>query len=402
MKKKMTVFVILWAVVTIAVGWQVRAQLTRANEAEHAITQVTKATKALRGADFVSAPKSNLAAAYLNRASYTAGQAAKLKATMTPAQQAQLATAQKQIQNAELFVAVHTEAEQILNTDHVIRDTSYDNTNLNNAFQRLQAADKTYAKAAAADVKLVDTQATALAAIRAATTSDPTAAQLAAAKTAIEAVPVAAFRQAYLPLLDTLTPTAVPAENSAAQQAAAPAKSTTTEAATEAKTPAKDATTDKVTKADASAATATASSTSDTATAAHPASDAAAQSSSATTTDEQATTTSKPAKDTTAASTPATDANTEKKPAHEDATTDTTDTTGTDAATEKGTDPAVIGENGLYATMAEAVAAMKAAQKAAGSDDQATAYSVQLEDGTVHYTWSWLKDTMPAEATDIP
>lgn len=324
-------------VLGIAVGggvfWQRQLHVEAATAA---LRTLNTSAKVLASDDFISDPSSNLATAQLNHVAYAKQQMRQYLSVLSNKQRAQYQAAEQQLTAAKVYTAIFEETHNVLGTDEVIMDQAYNNTTLMQAYARLKQNGPRYAKHIARKVQLVEQQVTALRKVQQVQT-EPSSAQIEAARSAVTAVASPAFQQTYLPIVDEVASQqpAVKANSSTSSTSAAEATSEETAAETE-------------TGATASAPT--------------------------TPTQTPATTNGEayqqPVDDSVSTATPA-------------ASPDENDDS--DEATEE----AVIGAGGLFDTMAEASAALKLAQ-AASPNRPATAYSVVLADGSKHYTWDWL------------
>lgn len=348
MKRPAAILITLGLALAAGIGVCVHHQLTQTDAAERSVKQVAKATKTLYQKAFIDHPKSNLASAYLNQADYAYQQANKHRRSLSHQQLAVLRTAKQRLKDAKLYVAIHSEAAAILGPEQVITDPKYDSTTLERAYRTLEAADKHYAAAVKSPVTLVSLQAAALAKLRAAQRQRPAAATVAEAEAAIAEVPVAAFKRTYAPIAASLEQAATTETPAAAQSA----PSNQTEPPVKHHHHSKH---QQVKPAESEPAKP----------------NDQAQGAAAKTPDAEvkAPSTLKPNENHSAATDPA------------------SDTTVSEA------DRSLIGIGGLFDTMHEAETAMKAAQQAAGANRQASAYSIQFGDGSVHYTWSWVTDS---------
>ena len=350
MKRPVALLITISVSLAAGIGLVVHHQLSQTDAAARSVQRVTEATQALHKPAFIADPKSNLASAYLNQANYAYQQAERHHTALSAHQKAILKEAAQQLKDAKLYVAIRSEASAVLGPTQVITDQKYDSTTLERAFRTLEAADKKYAAAAKTPVTLVSLQTAALAKLRVAQRQPATAQTVAAAEAAIAEVPVAAFKQTYTPIAESLTQTEAADANTPSSGAA----ETQTPAKTTPKAPAKPA------ESSQKAAPA-------------PAAQDAAQAVKTPAEEQPPKATTKPDADSPASQKQA------------------------PAASVSDADRALIGIGGLFDTMHEAEAAMKAAQAAAGANRQASAYSIQFGDGSVHYTWSWLEsETIPA------
>ena len=323
-------------VLGIAVGggvfWQRQLHVEAATAA---LRTLNTSAKVLASEDFISDPSSNLATAQLNHVAYAKQQMRQYLSVLSTKQREQYQAAEHQLTAAKVYTAIFEETHNVLGADEVIMDQAYNNTTLMQAYARLKQNGPRYAKHIAQKVQLVEQQVTALRKVKQVQTQ-PTSAQIEAARSAVTAVASPAFQQTYLPVVDEV----------ASQQ---PATKANTAATT---TPAAPAT------GEGAAAEAKPS------TAQTP---------------------------TTPAQTPATTSGESYQQPVDDSVSTATPATSTEQSdTGAGaTQEAVIGAGGLFDTMAEASAALKLAQ-AASPNRPATAYSVVLADGSKHYTWDWL------------
>ncbi|WP_203624545.1 hypothetical protein [Lacticaseibacillus sp. 866-1] len=350
MKRPVALLITISVALAAGIGLVVHHQLSQTDAAARSVQRVTEATQALHKPAFIADPKSNLASAYLNQANYAYQQAERHHTALSAHQKVILRAAAQQLKDAKLYVAIRSEASAVLGPTQVITDQKYDSTTLERAFRTLEAANIKYAAAAKTPVTLVSLQTAALAKLRAAQRRPATAQTVAAAEAAIAEVPVAAFKQTYTPIAESLKQEEKVAPNPPDANAAEP--QVPEQAAPAA--PAKQAENGQTTKA-------------------APAAKGSAQ----------------PAK------TPA-EEQPPKAPTRPEADSASSQQQAPDASVSDA-DRALIGIGGLFDTMHEAETAMKAAQAAAGSNRQASAYSIQFSDGSIHYTWSWLEsDPIPA------
>lgn len=322
-------------VLGIAVGggvfWQRQLHVEAATAA---LRTLNTSAKVLASADFISDPSSNLATAQLNHVAYAKQQMRQYLSVLSTKQREQYQAAEQQLTAAKVYTAIFEETHNVLGADEVIMDQAYNNTTLMQAYARLKQNGPRYAKHIAQKVQLVEQQVTALRKVRQVQTQ-PTSAQIEAARSAVTAVASPAFQQTYLPVVDEV----------ASQQ---PATKANTAATT---TPAAPATGEAAAEAKSSAAQ----------------------------------------RPTTPAQTPATTSDETYQQPFDDSVSTATSPAAPDQNddTAEATEEAVIGAGGLFDTMAEASAALKLAQ-AASPNRPATAYSVVLADGSKHYTWDWL------------
>lgn len=323
-------------VLGIAVGggvfWQRQLHVEAATAA---LRTLNTSAKVLASEDFISDPSSNLATAQLNRVAYAKQQMRQYLSLLSTKQREQYQAAEQQLTAAKVYTAIFEETHNVLGADEVIMDQAYNNTTLMQAYARLKQNGPRYAKHIAQKVQLVEQQVTALRKVRQVQTQ-PTSAQIEAARSAVTAVASPAFQQTYLPVVDEV----------ASQQ---PATKANTAATT---TPAAPATGEG----------------------------AAAEAKSPT---EQ--------RPTTPAQTPATTSGESYQQPVDDSVSTATPAAAPDQNDDaaEATEEPVIGAGGLFDTMAEASAALKQAQ-ATRPNRPATAYSVVLADGSKHYTWDWL------------
>lgn len=322
-------------VLGIAVGggvfWQRQLHVEAATAA---LRTLNTSAKVLASDDFISDPSSNLATAQLNHVAYAKQQMRQYLSVLSNKQRAQYQAAEQQLTAAKVYTAIFEETHNVLGTDEVIMDQAYNNTTLMQAYARLKQNGPRYAKHIARKVQLVEQQVTALRKVQQVQT-EPSSAQIEAARSAVTAVASPAFQQTYLPIVDEV----------ASQQPAVKAN------------------------------------TANTSPSATPAAGEAAE--------------AKPNHDeqtpTTPAQTPATTSGEGYQQPVDDSVSTATPAASPDENddSDEAAEEAVIGAGGLFDTMAEASAALKLAQ--AGSPNRpATAYSVVLADGSKHYTWDWL------------
>ncbi len=303
----------------------------KAPQVKQALKQFTDSTSSLGTKPFYTKPDSNLSAAWLNRAEHAKTQAEAATPAMTPEQAAAFAEADAQLRAAKLFVAAQTELDHALGADAVLVDSTYSPSAVQTTYATLQQTAPAYAKRIGDRVKLVVAEVAALQAVTVAKET-PTAANVATADALVRAVPVAAFQAHYQPILAALTPAPVP------------------------ETP--DTTTPEASQPTDSAVATTSSDS--------PAAEAPAE-------------------------TPAGDATPSTAVAEAPDSTPATTADPDDAADAAAEAPAAtMTINGPFATMAEAVAAMKTAQAATGQ--LATAYSLTQADGAVVYSWQFVTD----------
>ncbi|MFD1392538.1 hypothetical protein ACFQ3L_02905 [Lacticaseibacillus jixianensis] len=342
MKRSIATILMVGVGLLTAIGIVFHNQYRQAEAAERSLAAAAKAASTLHQAHFIAHPKSNLARAYLNHASYVYQQAKKHEKSYSKSQQAKLRQAAARLKDAKLYVAIQTEATTVLGPQRVITDPHYDNTTLDRAFRTLEAADQTYAKAVKPHITLVALQVAALTKLAAAQQSQPTLRTIQAAETAIQQVPVEAFKATYAPIADGLQQRTTANPDAAAPSAARAA----------------DASDQRPNPTGQSAGTqAAAPSENYTAPARSP----------------------------------------QPAPAKKPAAPAQSPASGLPLSQA---DRDLIGIGGLFDTMHEAEAAMKAAQNATGNTRQASAYSIQFGNGSVQYTWSWVTNEQAAPTTN--
>lgn len=301
-----------------------------------ALQTLNTSAKVLASDDFISDPSSNMATAQLNQVAYAKQQMRQYLSVLSNKQRAQYQAAEQQLTAAKVYTAIFEETHNVLGAEEVIMDQAYNNTTLMQAYARLKQNGPRYAKHIAQKVQLVEQQVTALQKVQQVQT-EPTSAQIEAARNAVTAVASAAFQQIYLPIVDEV----------AQQQPAAKANIANTSPS------------------------------------ATPAAGEATASEAKPNNDKQA--------PTTPTQTPATTNGEAYQQPVDDLVSTATPASSPDQTDDNGeaTEEAVIGAGGLFDTMEEAAAALKLAQ-AASPGRLATAYSVVLADGSKHYTWDWL------------
>ncbi|KRN24141.1 hypothetical protein [Lacticaseibacillus camelliae] len=315
----------------------------------------------------------------------------KLRGDLTKAQKKTLRVSKSRIAAIKQMVAVNTEIKAVLKDKRVIKDLTYSDDALQQTLTGLKSKYAKFVSQKQDDATLIHNEVAAIAKVKSSTTGDPDQAKIDAAKTAVDAIPVAAFKAFWSPKIPTIengklvakesltagtdkVSATVTQETSAAAKsssASAPAASSSAKASQAAKTTTKStqATTTKPSTPAASASHSTTTSRPTTTTPSH-----------------STTTTTKPS---TGSSTGTSHTTTPSKPSSSSSSTKPTEPVKKPHVLEPGE---YIGNGGLLSSMSAAMAAMnKALDDAAdaGQGRQAHAFSVSYQDGTTFYSWEW-------------
>ncbi len=370
MMKKSTIagasLLLLTALTLTACGGKQDAKTTAKDSKEIAVETLAKDVQALFTNKKYELPSKTASKTKIAAASKQYKKVYKLRGDLTKAQKKTLRLSKTRIAAIKKMVAVNTEIKAVLKDKRVIKDLTYSDAALQQTLTGLKKEYSKFVSQKKADAKLIHDEVAAIAKVKASTTGAPDQAKIDAAKAAVNAISVDAFKTFWAPKIPTIEDGKLVAKESLT------------------------AGTDKV----------AADVTQDTSAAAK-SSSAATPAVSSTTTSRSAATTNKSTQATTKPSTPSrgtTHSTTTSRPA-------TTTPSKPAASSSSSTKPAQpvkkphilepgehIGNGGLFTTMTAAMAAMdKALDDAAdaGVGRGAHAFDVLYQDGTVMYSWEW-------------
>ena len=378
MKKTMIAgasLILLTALTLTACGGKQDAKTTAKDSKEIAVETLAKDVQGLFTNKKYELPSKAASKTKIAAASKQYNKVYKFRGDLTKAQKKTLRLSKTRIAAIKKMVAVNTEIKAVLKDKRVIKDLSYSDDALQQALTSLKAKYPKFVGQKKADAKLIHDEVAAIAKVKASTTGDPDQTKIDAAKAAVNAIPVDAFKTFWAPKIPTIEDGKLVAKESLTAgtdkvsatvtqdtSAAAKSSSASTPAASSTTTSRSAATTNKSTQATAKPSTPARSTT-----ASRPAT----------------TTPSKPATGSSHTTTPS-------KPASSSSSTKPVQPVKKPHVLEPGEH---IGNGGLFSTMSAAMTAMnKALDDEAnnqGSHAGAHAFDVLYQDGTVFYSWEW-------------
>ena len=378
MKKTMIAgasLILLTALTLTACGGKQDAKTTAKDSKEIAVETLAKDVQGLFTNKKYELPSKAASKTKIAAASKQYNKVYKFRGDLTKAQKKTLRLSKTRIAAIKKMVAVNTEIKAVLKDKRVIKDLSYSDDALQQALTSLKAKYPKFVGQKKADAKLIHDEVAAIAKVKASTTGDPDQTKIDAAKAAVNAIPVDAFKTFWAPKIPTIEDGKLVAKESLTAgtdkvsatvtqdtSAAAKSSSASTPAASSTTTSRSAATTNKSTQATAKPSTPARSTT-----ASRPAT----------------TTPSKPATGSSHTTTPS------KPAASSSSSTKPVQPVKKPHVLEPGEH---IGNGGLFTTMTAAMAAMdKALDDAAdaGVGRGAHAFDVLYQDGTVMYSWEW-------------
>ena len=313
----------------------------------------------------------------------------KLRGDLTKAQKKTLRISKSRIAAIKQMVAVNTEIKAVLKDKRVIKDLTYSDDNLQKTLAALKTDYAKFVSQKQDDATLIHNEVAAIAKVKASTTGDPDQAKIDAAKTAVDAIPVAAFRAFWSPKIPAIENGKLVAKESLT--AGTDKVSATVTQGTSAAAKSSSASTPAASSTKASQATTTTKSTQ--ATTAKSSTPAASASHSTTTSRPTTTTpshsTATTTKPSTGSSTGTSHTTTPTKPSSSSSSAKPTEPVKKPHVLEPGE---YIGNGGLFSSMSAAMAAMDKAMDDsldAGVARGAHAFSVSYQDGTTMYSWEW-------------
>lgn len=380
---KATSLILLTALTLTACGSKSTAKTSTKDNATVAVEALAKDVQGLFSNKKYELPSKKVTKAKITAAGKQYKKVYKLRGDLTKAQKRTLRVSKSRIAAIKQMVAVNTEIKAVLKDERVIKDLTYSDDNLQKTLTGLKPDYAKFVSRKQDDAALIHNEVAAITKVKASTTGDPDQAKIDAAKAAVDAIPVAAFKAFWSPKIPVIENGKLVAKESLNAGTDKVSAAVTQETSAAAKSSSASTPATASTKASQAAKTTTKSTQATTAKPSTP----AASTSHSTTTSRPTTTT--PTKPSTGSSTSTSHTATPSKPSSSSSSTKPTEPVKKPHVLEPGE---YIGNGGLFSSMSAAMAAMnKALDDAAdaGQGRQAHAFSVSYQDGTTFYSWEW-------------